>query len=105
MMIFSKVMVMKLNEGLDCFFHRSQLNECHFAIFPKVAEETEKVHRINFAYKPLPQPYKISLNYQKHLQIMYFLKEWTYWKNLKAFTEHPASVKRFFRSSTVTEGL
>ena len=55
-MIFSKVMVMKLDEGLDCFFHRSQLNECHFAIFPKVAEETEKVHRINFAYKPLPLP-------------------------------------------------
>lgn len=33
--IFSKVMVMKLNEGLDCFFHGSQLNECHFAIFPE----------------------------------------------------------------------
>ena len=61
MMIFSKVMVMKLNEGLDCFFHRSQLNECHFAIFPKVAEETEKVHRINFAYKPLPQPLPLGV--------------------------------------------
>jgi hypothetical protein len=33
--IFSKIMIMKLNEGLDCFFHRSQLNECHFAIFPE----------------------------------------------------------------------
>lgn len=29
----------------------------------------------------------------------------TYWKNLKAFTVDPVPAKRFFRSSTETEGL
>ena len=40
--IFSKVMVMKFNESLDCFFHRSQLNECHFAIFPENGRRNRK---------------------------------------------------------------
>lgn len=32
--ILSKIVIVKLNKGLDCFFHRPQLNECHLTILP-----------------------------------------------------------------------
>lgn len=32
-MIFSKIMIMKLSEGLDCFFQSAQLDKSHFAVF------------------------------------------------------------------------
>lgn len=38
-MIFTKVMIMKLNKSLDCFLHRAQLDESHFAIFSKKWKE------------------------------------------------------------------
>jgi len=38
-MVFSKVMIVKLNESVNCFFHRAQLNKSHFAIFPEVQQK------------------------------------------------------------------
>lgn len=32
--VFSQVVVVEVDEGLDGFFHRSQLDQCHFAVLP-----------------------------------------------------------------------
>lgn len=34
MVVFSKVMVMEVDKSLDGFFHRTQLDQRHLAVFP-----------------------------------------------------------------------
>lgn len=38
MVVFSKVMIVKLNKRLDCFLHRTHLNQSHLAVFLKELE-------------------------------------------------------------------
>lgn len=45
-MVLSKVMIMKLNKSLDCFFHRAQLDESHFAVFSKSEKESVNPNHI-----------------------------------------------------------
>lgn len=35
MMVLTKIMVVELNEGLDCLLPRTHLNQSHLAIFPE----------------------------------------------------------------------
>lgn len=86
-MVLSQVMIVKLDQRLDRFLHRAQLDESHFTVFP------ERINNILRLPGNIVTIYK-NQNCKK-----------SYWKNLKALTTAPELRNKPLRSSSMTEGL
>lgn len=43
-MVFSKIVIMKLNKSLNCFLHWTQLDESHFAVFSESKKKSVKLN-------------------------------------------------------------
>ncbi len=86
MVVFSKVVVVEVDKSLDCFFHRTQLDQRHLAVLPinrisivkirhwvilkfRTSWSNKIMSKIKKIYKSLNTFVLVSNGFEKHLQL------------------------------------